>query len=58
MIYGHMFFPGAKLEAMYTRRLSKYLQCLVTAVNYSRTFVSPQARNISNQTKCPLIQIT
>lgn len=37
-----MFFPGARLEAMYVRRLSEHLQYLVTAVNSPRVYNSPQ----------------
>ncbi|KAI7888676.1 mitochondrial distribution and morphology protein 10 [Mucor mucedo] len=42
LLYGRMFFPGARLEAMYVRRISEHLQYLVTAVNSPRTLVSPQ----------------
>ncbi|KAI8367246.1 hypothetical protein BD560DRAFT_447643 [Blakeslea trispora] len=42
LLYGRMFFPGARLEAMYVRRLSEHLQCSVTAVNSPRISVSPQ----------------
>lgn len=37
-----MFFPGARLEAMYVRRISKHVQYSVTAVNNARAYVSPQ----------------
>lgn len=42
LLYGRMFFPGARLEAMYVRRLSEHLQYLVTAVNSPRVYNSPQ----------------
>ncbi|KAI8363857.1 mitochondrial distribution and morphology protein 10 [Choanephora cucurbitarum] len=42
LLYGRMFFPGARLEAMYVRRLSEHLQCSVTAVNSPHTSISPQ----------------
>ncbi|GAA5811735.1 hypothetical protein MFLAVUS_005177 [Mucor flavus] len=42
LLYGRMFFPGARLEAMYVRRISEHLQFLVTAVNSPRAYVSPQ----------------
>ncbi|KAI8379264.1 uncharacterized protein BYT42DRAFT_568246 [Radiomyces spectabilis] len=37
LLYGRMFLPGARLEAMYVRRMSPHLQCLVTAVNNPRS---------------------
>ncbi|KAI8993636.1 hypothetical protein BDB01DRAFT_903122 [Pilobolus umbonatus] len=37
LLYGRMFFPGARLEAMYVRRLSDHLQYLITAVNSLRS---------------------
>jgi distribution and morphology protein 10 len=39
-----MFFPGARLEAMYVRRISEHLQYLVTAVNSPRASISPQVK--------------
>ncbi|KAI9483191.1 MAG: mitochondrial distribution and morphology protein 10 [Benjaminiella poitrasii] len=42
LLYGRMFFPGARLEAMYVRRISEHLQCSITAVNSPRTYASPQ----------------
>ena len=42
LLYGRMFFPGARLEAMYVRRISKHVQYSVTAVNNARAYVSPQ----------------
>lgn len=37
-----MFFPGARMEAMYVRRLSRNVQYLVTAVNSPKTYAAPQ----------------
>ncbi|CAO3621721.1 unnamed protein product [Mucor fragilis] len=42
LLYGRMFFPGARLEAMYVRRISEHVQYSVTAVNNARAYVSPQ----------------
>ncbi|KAI9320621.1 hypothetical protein BX666DRAFT_1214854 [Dichotomocladium elegans] len=42
LLYGRMFFPGARLEAMYVRRLSTHLQYLVTAINQPRLAGQPQ----------------
>ncbi|KAF7731741.1 Mitochondrial distribution and morphology protein 10 [Apophysomyces ossiformis] len=36
LLYGRMFFPGAWLEAMYVRRLSKHVQFLATGINHPR----------------------
>ncbi|CAO3682275.1 unnamed protein product [Rhizopus stolonifer] len=33
LLYGRMFFPGARMEAMYVRRISQHSQYLITAVN-------------------------
>lgn len=46
LLYGRMFFPGARLEAMYVRRISEYLQYSVTAVNSARAYVSPQVKQL------------
>jgi distribution and morphology protein 10 len=37
-----MFFPGALLESMYVGRISKEMQCLVTAVSNPTSHVLPQ----------------
>ncbi|CDS03343.1 hypothetical protein LRAMOSA00745 [Lichtheimia ramosa] len=42
LLYGRMSFPGSRLEAMYVRRLSPHLQCLITAVNQPRLPGQPQ----------------
>ncbi|KAG1140841.1 hypothetical protein G6F37_008757 [Rhizopus arrhizus] len=42
LLYGRMFFPGARMEAMYVRRLSRHVQYLVTAVNSPKTYAAPQ----------------
>ncbi|CEP17853.1 hypothetical protein [Parasitella parasitica] len=42
LLYGRMFFPGARLEAMYVRRISEHVQYSVTAVSNTRAYVSPQ----------------
>ncbi|ORY93359.1 mitochondrial distribution and morphology protein 10 [Syncephalastrum racemosum] len=42
LLYGRLFFPGARLEAMYVRRLTPHLQYLVTAVNHPRSPALPQ----------------
>ncbi|KAI9025351.1 hypothetical protein CLU79DRAFT_745199 [Phycomyces nitens] len=42
LVYGRMFFPGARLEAMAVRRLTQNLQYLVTAVNRPRSQGLPQ----------------
>ena len=42
LLYGRMFFPGARLEAMYVRRISDKIQCLVTAVNNPRVSGLPE----------------
>ena len=45
LLYGRMFFPGARLEAMYVRRISDKMQCLVTAVNNPRVSGLPEVIN-------------
>lgn len=45
LLYGRMFFPGARLEAMYVRRLSEHMQCLVTAINQGH---GPGLPNVSD----------
>ena len=45
LLYGRMFFPGARLEAMYARRISDKMQCLVTAVNNPRVSGLPEVIN-------------
>ncbi|KAI9275563.1 hypothetical protein BDA99DRAFT_545299 [Phascolomyces articulosus] len=42
LLYGRMFFPGARLESMYVRRISDKIQCLVTAVNNPRVSGLPE----------------
>ncbi|KAG1179084.1 hypothetical protein G6F70_006007 [Rhizopus microsporus] len=42
LLYGRMFFPGARMEAMYVRRISEHLQYLVTAVNTPKAYSAPQ----------------
>ncbi|KAI8646230.1 hypothetical protein BD408DRAFT_410415 [Parasitella parasitica] len=42
LLYGRMFFPGARLEAMYVRRISEHVQYSATAVSNARAYVSPQ----------------
>ncbi|KAL0082435.1 mitochondrial distribution and morphology protein 10 [Phycomyces blakesleeanus] len=42
LVYGRMFFPGARLEAMAVRRLTQNLQYLITAVNRPKSHGLPQ----------------
>ncbi|KAI8149050.1 hypothetical protein BJV82DRAFT_663393 [Fennellomyces sp. T-0311] len=42
LLYGRMFFPGARLECMYVRRISEKMQYLITAVNNPRVSGLPE----------------
>ncbi|KAI8979518.1 hypothetical protein BDF20DRAFT_511939 [Mycotypha africana] len=42
LLYGRMYFPGARLEAMYVKRISENMQYSITAVNSARAYVAPQ----------------
>ena len=37
LLYGRLFIPTGRLEAVYSRRFSQWMQCVVTAVNDPRS---------------------